>query len=370
MSKWKKIGPLCLSVVALSMGACSSSYDCSSTDVVEALVQEAATSGFVPHLNPAPADWTTRLASHTKARNIVTLDEDEGTQHFRCRANLEYSEAARTVTSKDITYEVRKIEGEDDFSLEWEVPNDGIGDIDPIKLFAMDVQGPWKGEIEKQMEAEVRGKSAAKQEEARAWARGFAPEFAAKNPPLPFGRDALKKYADDFLASRNVEPVMDQFHDIDGDGFQDYFAIVAKSQYHEGEYAEESDNREYLYTGGFMQKNYSYVAVTQPFRGFGLETGMTLDEGAITNARGEQVREKYLPKEIANVASPPESPIVGVSNTDGQIVVSLADGQSVIIDKFKPEQTLEQIQQERLQGLENRLTELRERGGDISSLYE
>ncbi len=145
MSKRNKIGPLCLSVVALSMGACSTSYDCSSSDVVDALVQEAATSGFVPHLNPAPAEWTTRLASHTKARNIVTLDEDEGTQHFRCRANLEYSEAARTVTSKDITYDVRKIEGEDDFSLEWEVPNDGIGDIDPIKLFAMDVQGPWKG---------------------------------------------------------------------------------------------------------------------------------------------------------------------------------------------------------------------------------
>lgn len=372
MSKRNKIGPLCLSVVALSMGACSTSYDCSSSDVVDALVQEAATSGFVPHLNPAPAEWTTRLASHTKARNIVTLDEDEGTQHFRCRANLEYSEAARTVTSKDITYDVRKIEGEDDFSLEWEVPNDGIGDIDPIKLFAMDVQGPWKGELEKQQEADYHDRVASQNEEATTWARGYAADYAAKHPPIPFDRDALKKHADDFIGARNAELVMEQFHDIDGDGFQDYMAITASSEFDKGEFAEETENYgEYVNTGGFMRKTYFLVAVTQVFNGFGRATNMGLQEPIkVVTATGEKVTGRYLPNDIASVASAPENPIVGVTNADGDIVVSLASGQAVTIKDFKPEKTLAQMQQDRMRELEERLIHMRARGGDISSLYD
>lgn len=371
MSKRNKIRPLCLSVVALSMGACSTSYDCSSSDVVDALVQEAATSGFVPHLNPAPTEWTTRLASHTSARNIVTLDENQGTQHFRCRANLEYSEGARTVTSKDITYEVRKIEGEDDFSLEWEVPNDGIGDIDPIKLFAIDVQGPWKGELEKQQQSEHRSQVESQNEEALAWARSFAADYAAKHPPLPFDRDALKKHADDFIGARNAEVVMDQLHDIDGDGFQDYFAIAANSEFIDGEFAAETENYgEYTKTGGFMRKHYSFVAVTQTFQGFGLETNMGLHEGKITQVDGEKVTSRYLPREIAGIAEAPPNPIVGVTNSDGYIVVSLADGQAITIKDFKPEKTLVQMQQDRMRELEERLIQMRARGGDISSLYE
>ena len=370
MWNWTGFRPLGLAVVALSISACSTSYDCSSNDVTASLVEQAAHSGFIPYMKDAPADWVSKLEDHTTTKNVVTLDANDEIHHFRCRANLEYREGARTVTSKDVTYEVRKIEGEDDFTLEWEVENNGIANIDPIKLFAMDVQGPWKGELEKQMETEIRGQVTAKNEEARAWAHSYAPEFATKNPPRPFGRDALKKHADEFLARRDVEPVMDQLHDIDGDGFQDYFAIVAKSEYHEGEYAEESETGDYMYTGGYMQKNYRYVVVTQPFNGFGVETSMTLDEGDVTIARGEQVAERYRRNEIANAATPPANPIVGVSNNDGQIVVTLADGQAVTIDKFKPEKTLEQIQQERLADLENRLAFLRENGSDTSQPYQ
>ena len=352
-----------LAVVAMSMSACSTSYDCSNTDVVDALVEQASNSGFITTMKDVPAEWVSKLAEGTAARNVVTLDANEEIQHFRCKANLEFREGARTVTSKDITYEVRKIEGENDFTLEWELENNGITNIDPIRMFAYDVQAPWKEAIEKQQVEVLRGQIKAQEEEARTWARAFAPDYAAKNPPLTFDRDALKKHADDFLASREAEPVMDQFHDIDGDGFLDYFAIVAKSEYDEGEFAEETgDDGQYTNTGGFMTKNYFFVAVTQPFNGFGLETSMTLRHGKVTTAAGEKVTGKYPPKQIASVAKAPANPIVGVSNSNGYIVVSLADGQAVTIEEFKPEKPLEQVQKDRLSDLEDRLTLLRENG--------
>ena len=372
MKIWKEVGQLGLAVVVLSMSACSASYDCSSGDVIDALVEEAATSGFVPYMKDVPADWEARLTDHTNAKNVVTLEANNEIEHFRCRANLEYREDTRTVTSKDITYEVRKIEGKDDFSLEWEIENNGIADIDPIKLFAMDVQGPWKGELEKQLEAEVRGEVAAKKEEALAWARGHAADYAAKNPPISFDRDALKKKADDYLSSRDVETIMEQFDDIDGDGFLDYFTIVASHEFNDGEFAEETENYgEYTNTGGFMRKSYFLLAVTQRFAGFGIATNIGLqDPIKVTTADGEKVTEKYLRKDIANFALPPPNPISAVSKKDGVIVVSLADGQSVAISEFKPEKTLEQMRQERLVDLEKRLAYARENDYDTSRLYQ
>lgn len=371
MSKWKQVRALALTVAALTMGACSTSYDCSSADVTAALVQEAASSGYIPYMKQVPADWNARFTNHTTVKNIVTLDQDDGVQHYRCRANLHYGEGARTVSSKDITYEVRQIEGADDFTLEWEVENNGIVTIDPIKQFAMDVQGPWKGELEKQLEQEIRSQNASRKEEARTWARGFAAEYAAQHPPMPFDSDALKKYADDFLSGRDAEPVMEQFHDIDGDGIEDYFMILAKSEYDEGQFAGETQNYgEYTNTGGFMRKNYFFLAVTQTFKGFGLETSMGLHDGKVTSVDGEKVASRYLPRDIASLAKAPPNPIASVTHSDGDILVSLTDGKTVTIQDFKPEKSLEQVRQERLQDLEDRLARLRENGDDLSTLYQ
>ena len=372
MWNWTGFRPLGLAVVALSISACSTSYDCSSNDVTASLVEQAAHSGFIPYMKDAPADWVSKLADHTTTKNVVTLDANDEIHHFRCRANLEYREGARTVTSKDVTYEVRKIEGEEDFTLEWEVENNGITDIDPIKMFAFDVQLPWKGALEKQQEVEHRAMVNNQKHEAKAWAPGYAAEYAAKNPPLPFSQEALKKYFDDYLGSRDVERVLEQFHDIDGDGFIDYLSIVANHEYNKGEFAEETENYgQYTNTGGFMSKTYFLIAVTQTFQGFGIATNMGVrDDIRITTADGEKVTEKYLPREISTIAKPPANPITGVTNRDGLIVVSLANGESVTIDTFKPEKTLQQMQQDRLLDLENRLAYRRENGSETDSLYE
>ena len=109
--------------------------------------------------------------------------------------------------------------------------------------------------------------------------------------PIPFGRAELKQHADDYLGSRDVEPIAQQFHDIDGDGFEDYFTIVAKAEFNPGEFAEETQNYgEYKNTGGFMIKHYFFVAVTQPFQGFGRKTAMTLRDGKITTASDHTIR--------------------------------------------------------------------------------
>jgi hypothetical protein len=371
MLNWKAIRPLGLAAAALSLSACGTSYDCSNTDVVDALIGEAANPGQIAGMQEVPAEWQQRLASNTSAKNLVTLDKNDETQHYRCRANLEYRDDTRTVLSKDITYEVRKIEGEDDFTLEWEIENNGFANIDPIKMFSFDVLGQWRAEYNAQREKESLEQLDQSKRDAREWARGFAVEYAAKNPPKPFGRDALKKHADDALAYQDVERIMDQFHDIDGDGFQDYFAIVAKREFHEGQFAEETENYgQYTNTGGFMRKDYFFVAVTQTFKGFGLETNVGLHDGKITSVDGEKVTERYLPKEIANVAKEPPNPIVGVTNAEGNILVRLADGQVVTIEDFKSEKTLPQLQQERMRNLEDQLAELRATGRDESQLYQ
>lgn len=372
MSRWKNVGLLSAGLAALSLSACSTGYDCSNTDVTDMLVEQAANSGYTPYMKEVPAEWGPRLVNHTALRNVVTLDKNEEIGHFRCKANLEYREGDRSVTSKDITYEVRKIEGEADFTLEWEVEHNGIGPIDPIKMFALDVQGPWKGELEKQQAKDYQEKLASHKEEVRAWALQYATEYASKHPPIPFGREALKQHADEDLARLELEPVMEQFHDIDGDGFLDYFTIVANREFNEGEFAEETENYgQYTNTGGFMRRTYFFRAVTQPFKGFGLETNMGLqDLVKVTTAEGEKVADKYLPRDVAKVAKAPLNPIAGVAHVDGAIVVSLVDGQSVTIDKFKPEKPLAEIQQDRMRDLQDRLTLLRENNWDIARLYE
>ena len=363
---------LVLGFAAISLSACSTAYDCSSADVTDMLVEQAANSGYTAYMKEVPAEWTPRLIDHTAVGNVVTLDKNEEIGHFRCKANLEYREGDRSVMSKDITYEVRAIEGEDDFTLEWEIEHNGITAIDPIKLFAFDVQGPWKGEIEKQQAKDYQEQVANHKEEARAWALQYAKEYASKNPPIPFGREALKKHAEDDLSRLDLEPVMEQFHDIDGDGFLDYFTIVANREFNEGEFAEETENYgQYTNTGGFMRRTYFLMAVTQPFKGFGLETNMGLQSLVkVTTADGEKVADKYLPRDIAKVATAPSNPIAGVSHVDGAIVVSLVDGQSVTIDKFKPEKQLAEIEQDRMRELQDRLALLRENDWDIARLYE
>lgn len=361
-----------MGLAAISLSACSTAYDCSSADVTEMLVEQAANSGYNAYMKDVPAEWGPRLVDHTAVRNVVTLEKNDEIAHFRCKANMEYREGDRSVTSKDITYDVRKIEGEDDFTLEWNVEHNGIAAIDPIKMFALDVQGPWKGELERRQAKEYQQEVASHKQEARSWALQYATEYAAKHPPIPFGRDALKKHADDDLSGRDLEVVREQFHDIDGDGFLDYFTIVANREFDEGEFAEEAENYgEYTSTGGFMRRTYFLMAVTQPFKGFGLETSMGLqDLVKVTSADGEKVVEKYLRRDIAKLAKPPASPISGVSHVDGAIVVSLVDGQSVTIDKFKPKKALAEIQQDRMRDLQDRLTFLRENDWDIARLYE
>lgn len=370
MLNWKAIRSFCLAAAVLSLSACGTSYDCSNTDVVDALIGEAANPGQIAGVKEVPAEWQQRLVSNTSAKNLVTLDKNDETQHYRCRANLEYRDDTRTVLSKDITYEVRKIEGEDDFTLEWEVERNSIANIDPVHRFAYDVIGTWAAEANAEKAKEAHAQYEVEQSEIAEWSRSYAAEYAAKNPPKPFGRDALKKYADDFLASREVEPVMDQFHDIDGDGFEDYFAIVAKREFNEGEIAGETENYgEYTNTGGFMKKNYFFLAVTQTFKGFGLETNMGLRNGPITSVDGEKVTTTYLRKDIARLAKDPPNPIVGVSNVDGVIVVRLGDGQAVTIQDFKPEKTLEQMQLDRQADLERRLISMKSSGGNLSDIY-
>ena len=366
------MGLLSAGLAALTLSACSTGYDCSNEDVTEMLVEQAANSGYTGYMKEAPAEWGPRLVDHTAVRNVVTLDKNEEIGHFRCKANLEYRESDRSVTSKDITYEVRKIEGEDEFTLEWEVGHNGITAIDPIKVFAFDVQSRWNAELEQQQAKDYQERLASHKEAARAWALQYAPEYATKNPPIPYGREALKQHAMDDLGRLDLEPVMEQFHDIDGDGFIDYFAIVANREYNEGEFAEETENYgQYTNTGGFMRRTYFLMALTQPFNGFGLKTNLGLQSLIkVTTADGEKVAGKYLRRDIDKVATAPSNPIAGVSHVDGAIVVSLVDEQSVAIDKFKPEKPLAEIQQDRMRELQDRLTLLRENDWDIARLYE
>lgn len=372
MANWNEVRPLAWAVaIAVSMTACSSSYDCANADVADALIEQASNSGDTPVMGPVPEDWKARLVKYSSVKNVVTLDKNEDIEHYRCKANLQFKEDARTVTSKDITFEIRKVEGDEGFTLEWEVENNAIATLDPIRMFALDVIAPWTDKLQAENAKNLREKLDKEQGEAKAWAQGYAIEYAQKNPPIPYGRAELKQHADDYLGRGDVEPISEQFHDIDGDGFEDYFTIFARAEFNPGEFAEGTQNYgEYRNSGGFMIKHYFFLAVTQPFQGFGRKTAMTLRDGKITTALGEKVTATYLPKDIAAIAPPPLNPIAGVMNENGVIVVSLTDGQAVTIEDFKPEMTLEQLQQGRMQDLERRLAARREDGGDLNNLYD
>lgn len=218
-----------LLLIAASMTACSSTYDCANPEVAENLIEQVA-------LHAKKAEWAETIRNGTNVGGVTTQDADEKLGHFVCSTKLTFADKDRELESLDINYEVKRVEGgESPFELSWELVPTVLGDVDPIANLAGRITHPWV-----QQEKLEKGRIfAAKEKEIEELSRNEAIAYAKANPPIPLTEEELLQETKtaNLGGGMTSNPALVEatwadtsFGDLNGDGHGELAAIRASKE--------------------------------------------------------------------------------------------------------------------------------------------